>query len=266
MGTQLIFVIILIFGASLFASMFGLGGGILYTPFQLWAGIDFHQAVSTSLFLILFTSISATIVYRHNKKVDWLLAIIIEIPTTTGAFLGGLFSAYIPVHYLKMLLIGLIFLAALLMVFQPGEGKGGCFSEKLEKRSFWWLKREFDEGIIYINLLCVFIIMLFVGGIISAVGISGGILKVPLMTVVFGIPVPIAVGSSSFMVGLTALGGLLGHSVHTHINWKLILTLLIPVIIGAQIGSRISLKTDEKLLKKFYAFFLIIVGIITIMH
>lgn len=257
-------VVLLIFGASLFASMFGLGGGILYTPFQLWAGVNFHEAVSTSLFLILFTSLSATIVYRHNKKVDWLLAIIIEIPTATGAFIGGFISEYIPVYYLKLLLILIIFTAALLMLYQPGEGKGGCFKKNGTNLSFIWLKREFDSGIIYLNLICVFITMIVIGAIISAVGISGGILKVPLMTAVFGIPVSIAVGSSSFMVGITALGGLLGHSIHSHVNWKSVLILLVPVIIGAQIGSRISLRTREDYLKKAYAVFLVVVGIVTL--
>ncbi len=261
----MILVVALIFVASLIASMFGLGGGILYTPFQLWAGIDFHEAVSTSLFLILFTSLSATIVYRHNKKVDWLLAIVIEVPTTTGAFVGGFLSEYIPVHYLKYLLVFLIFVAAALMLYHPAEGTGGgCFKNSMERRSPVWFRRDFEEGTVYINLVCVFTIMFFIGAIISSVGISGGILKVPLMTSLFGIPMPIAVGSSSFMVGLTALGGLVGHSIHSHINWRNVLILLVPVIIGAQIGSRISLRVNEEHLKKGYSLFLVIIGIITI--
>ena len=47
----------LILGAGVFAvalvfSMLGQGGGALYTPLQVWLGVDFHQAATTSLFLI----------------------------------------------------------------------------------------------------------------------------------------------------------------------------------------------------------------------
>ena len=44
----------LVLGA-LFASLFGQGGGVLYTPIQLWNGSDFHKAAPISLFFVLPT-------------------------------------------------------------------------------------------------------------------------------------------------------------------------------------------------------------------
>ena len=35
--------------ASFLASLFGQGGGVLYTPLQIWNGINFNNAASTML-------------------------------------------------------------------------------------------------------------------------------------------------------------------------------------------------------------------------
>ncbi len=254
-----------IFFAALLASMFGLGGGILYTPFQLWIGVDFHLAVITSLFLVFFTSLSSTIVYRKNNRVDWVLGIIIEIPTVTGAYTGGVLSYYIPVIYLRWLLVVLIFLAAYLMVRPARETSHTlCSGGESGKRKIFWWNRKLGGERYSLNLLCVLIIMFIVGNIISMVGISGGVLKVPIMAEIFGVPLPVAIGSSAFMVGLTSLGGLLGHITFTKVNWGILFLLLIPVILGAQIGSRISIKMEREKLKKVYALFLIVVGVITL--
>ena len=44
-------------------------------PIQVWAGIDFHQAAATSLFLIMVVSLSASLVFRKAKKIDWQLTV-----------------------------------------------------------------------------------------------------------------------------------------------------------------------------------------------
>ena len=59
--------------ASVFSAL-GVGGGVLYTPVQLFFGIEFHTAASTSLFLIMVTSLSATLVFHRAATIDIQLA------------------------------------------------------------------------------------------------------------------------------------------------------------------------------------------------
>ena len=72
--------------AAFVAALFGQGGGVLYTPLQVWTGVDFHTAASISLFLILVISFSSTLVFRKAHQVDWITALVLEAPTTLGAF------------------------------------------------------------------------------------------------------------------------------------------------------------------------------------
>lgn len=105
--------------------------------------------------------------------------------------------------------------------------------------------------------------MLALGLVTSMVGIGGGILQVPAMVLLFGVPMSIAVGSSAFMVGLTAAAGLGGHLGVGHFDWRSAVVLAIPIFIGGQIGSRISVRLDQGRLKIWFGVFLFLVAVWT---
>ncbi len=254
---------IVFFILSSIASLFGIGGGILYTPLQLWLGVPFKEAASLSLFLILITSLSSTLVFKNKDRVDWTLAIVLEIPTTLGAFLGGILSKSFSNPFLNTLLIAILSLAALIMI-KPVKNINSPCTKQIKRKSKWLWNRNWDGEKYYLDLRCTFPIMFLVGSITSMIGISGGIFKVPIMVSLFKIPISIAVGSSAFMVGLTASAGFLGHASIGNVNWMNVLIFSVPTFIGAQIGSRLSVKIKANRLKKYYGYFIIVVIIFTI--
>ncbi|MCD6454192.1 MAG: sulfite exporter TauE/SafE family protein [Candidatus Aminicenantes bacterium] len=86
------------------------------------------------------------------------------------------------------------------------------------------------------------------------------------MVLLFGIPMPIAIGSSAFMVGLTALAGLLGHASIGHVNWHTALLLALPIFIGTQIGSRASIHIKIRDIKHLYGWFLVLIAMIAFLR
>lgn len=258
--------IAILFLAAFVASFFGVGGGVLYTPFQLWLGINFHEAAATSLLLILITSISSTIVYRHSHRVDWSLALVLEIPTTMGAYLGGILSQWLSTYILASLL-GLILIIAAWIMIHPLNLQD-AFWANIEKKevSKWSWQRNWEGKMYFLDLRYVFPIMFVIGALISSVGISGGVLKVPLMVLLFKVPMSIAVGSSAFMVGLTATAGFLGHVTVGQVNWQAVLFLALPIFIGGQLGSRLSVHIQSQKLRGFYGWFLLLVALITFLR
>lgn len=248
--------------AALLASLFGQGGGVLYTPIQVFSGISFQEAAATSLFLVLVISLSSTLVFRKEHEVDWLMAILLETPTMLGAFLGGIVSHWISSFVLGLILGGLLIVAAFFMIF-PLHLR----NPNPEARSGRWVWKHTWNGVEYgVNLLVMVPVMLAVGLLTSMVGIGGGVLKVPVMVLLFGIPMHIAVGSSAFMVGLTATAGLLGHAAMGHWNWQASLLLAIPVFLGGQIGSRISVRLGTHQLAHWFGWFLLAVAILILLR
>jgi len=249
-----------LFLAALIASLFGQGGGVLYTPIQLWNGQDFHEAASISLFLIMLTSFSATLIYRKSNKIDWLLALLFEIPTTLGAFIGGYLSHYISGTNLQFVLSFLLLVAAYFIFFPPKEKKK---HKSLASHSRWIIQHRKNEHSYSIDLRLLIPIALLTGAFTGMIGIGGGILKLPVMLLIFDIPLPIAVGSSAFMVGITASGGLLGHISQNHFNWQQALLLAIPVFIGALAGSYLSIRLHAAKLVKYFGVFLLAIAVYT---
>ena len=243
----------IIFLIAIVFSMLGQGGGTLYTPIQVLFGIDFHTAATTSLFLIMITSLSATLVFRKAKRVDWSLAVVLETVTALGGFIGGYVSGNISGQHLSWFFAALVAFAAIFMIHE--------FKQKpkaLPHKKYWfhWI-RHFNQQQYAVNLLLALPVSFLAGLSSGLIGVGGGILKVPLMVLLLGIPMDIAVGSSALMVGLTAAGGFAGHLAAGHWDWKTSLMLGVAVFIGGQIGARKALSIDKKKMKKLFGWFLL---------
>jgi uncharacterized membrane protein YfcA len=90
-------------------------------------------------------------------------------------------------------------------------------------------------------------------GILSGMlGITGGIIKLPIMVLLCGVPMDIAVATSTVMVAVTALSGLFGHALNQAIDWRIGLVLAGVAVAGGLIGSRVSLNLDKKRLKRLF--------------
>ncbi|HUZ45176.1 MAG TPA: sulfite exporter TauE/SafE family protein [Terriglobia bacterium] len=256
-----LFYLVMFLVASVFSAL-GQGGGVLYTPVQLFFGFEFHTAATTSLLLIMVMSVSATMVFHKAAMVDWPLAIVLESSTTTGAFLGGLYSGYFSGKFLIYLFSGVIAVAAFFMV-KHFDIKNRCGDQP---GGFYRWGRGVGLETYCVNLALALPVSFIAGAISGLIGVSGGILKVPMLVLLFGVPMNIAVGSSAFMVGLTATGGFAGHLAAGHFDWRIALALIPGIFLGAQIGSRTSVKLDKAKMKTFFGYFLAVLAVFLVIR
>lgn len=258
---MLILLFILMFGVAIVFSMLGLGGGVLYTPIQVWAGTGFHEAVATTLFLICVTSLSASLVFRKANKIDWPLVLVLETSTVIGGFLGGRWSGDFTGETLSMCFAAVVAGAACLMI-RPLKPRAG---HEPKTGLFWW-ERRLDDQAYSVNLALALPISFLAGLICGLVGVGGGIIKIPMMVLLFGVPMDIAVGSSALMIGITAAGGFSGHVFSGHWDWRTSLVLGIAVFAGGQIGSRIAVGLEKAKLKRRYGWFLLAIAALMLLQ
>lgn len=250
------FYLVMFLIATVFSAI-GQGGGILYTPVQLFFGIEFHTAATTTLFLIMAMSLSATMVFRKAAMVDWLLAIVLESSMTSGAFLGGLFSGHFSDKFLIAVLSGVIAVAAFFMATNF-EVRNRCGDQS---SGFFRWRRRIGVETYCVNLGLALPTAFAIGAVSGLVGVSGGILVVPMLVLLFGVPMNIAVGSSAFIVGLSSAGGFLGHLAAGHFDWKRALCLIPGIFLGGQIGARTSVKVDKTKMKCFFGYVLAVLAV-----
>jgi len=247
----------LFLGAAAFvAAMLGLGGGSLFTPLQVIFGSYVREAAASSLFLITFMSVGATVVYRRARRVDWALAISLLTTAVAGGFAGGYLSRYVPENLLAALLSAALAFIGIYML--RGLRARSCVVRERLGRSVW--HREV-AGERYSIDLALALPLSFLGGVLSGLlGIGGGVVQVPLMAVLFGVPMDIAVATSAFMVGVTALGGCAGHFAAGHLKLASVLFATPAVIVGAWLGANHMLRTKKRILMKLFALLMFIMS------
>ena len=251
-GTTFIIFLGIVFAESFVLSMFGQGGGSLLVPIMIAFGMAFHDASTTSLFVLTVTGISSLIVFARSKSVDWKLAIVIDPITDILAFVTGYYAIKVNGSLLKIVFAVVLIISSYFMIREKGSQR---------KRRFGFWHRKFGDFEYDANLLAAFPICAIMGVLAGLLGISCGILKVPLLVLLCGVPIKVAVATSSFMVTLTGLGGFLGHSLSQTIDWKFVIMTAAVGFIAGQLGPRVSLKINQVLLKKLFGYLLILISI-----
>lgn len=251
-------IIILFIAISM--SIVGKGGGNFYVIALVLYGLSMHEAATTSQLIMMATSLAAMFMFHKHKKVDWKLALVIEVPTAIMAFVGGFFAGYMQGNTLKLIFAIVLLIVSFFMVLPV--------KEKVipSKKRFGHFKRKFNDSEYVLNLWLVLPLTGAIGFFAGAVGISGGAFKIPLMVMLCGIPMEIAVGTSSAMVALTAFMGFSGHMVNGAFNPIVAIPLAIIAVIGGFLGSRFAIKSKPKNLKAIFAITNLIAGALMIIN
>jgi len=248
MGHILLLALVFLVVSTVF-SMIGMGRGILYVPILLFAGFSFKQAPAVSLILIVATSTAALFTFWRNRKVDWKLALVIDPATDVMAFVGGYFSALVPESVLRGFLAGILMIAGTLML----KNNSHRDASEVQVGGGWWPWHGTFNGVDYtVNLPLVLTAAALIGILSGMLGITGGIIKLPIMVLLCGVPMDIAVATSTVMVAVTALSGLAGHAVNGQVDWRVGLVLAVAAVAGGLLGSRISISMNKARLKKVF--------------
>ncbi len=245
---QTLILALVFFGVSILFSMLGMGGGILYVPILLFAGFGMSSAPSISLILIAATSLAALSHFSKHNKVDWKLALVIDPPTDIMAFVGGYFSTQVAEPVLRTILVVVLMTAGTLML----KNRQKNALPKIGNEHWWLWHREFHGERYTVNLPLVLTATALIGLLSGMLGITGGIIKLPILVLLCGVPMDIAVATSTVMVAVTALSGVAGHAIHGQVDWRTGSILAIAALIGGLIGSRISVSMNKTRLKKIF--------------
>jgi uncharacterized membrane protein YfcA len=233
---------------AILMAMTGRGGGNFYVPILVATGISMHEAATTAQLILFLTAVAASLAFHKSRTIDWKLALVIDPPTDVMALVGGFYARLVPSAGLKFVFAGLLVLAGFCMLY-PASAPPQTYRKRF---GFW--RRKFAGQEYVVNLWLALPINAVTGLFAGMVGISGGSFKVPLMVLACGVPVRVAVGTSSAMVAATALMGFVGHSAAGDLNARYALPMGVLAVIGGLLGGKFSLKTEPRNLKKIFAY------------
>ena len=100
------------------------------------------------------------------------------------------------------------------------------------------------------------------GGFLGVLfGVGGGTIFVPLLMLLKGFDIHRAVGTSFVIIIFTALSGAFFHGKAGMVDWKAAVLLGIFSVLGAWLGTKLSLKLDAVMLQRAFAVFLVAIAI-----
>jgi uncharacterized membrane protein YfcA len=241
---------------GLFGSLLGLGGGILIVPLlTLGFGLPLLTAVGVSLICVIVTSGAAAGVYLERRVANLRLGMALELFTATGAMFGGLIAFAIPERVLEGLFAALLLYVSITMIRRrepapaapglPAEPGGGgalrSFTDRLSGPDY--VVRRYPAGVAG---------SIFAGVMSALLGIGGGLIKVPLMHIVMGVPLRVATATSNLMIGITASASAIIYILRGGIQAYVAAPTAIGVFVGASIGSRVAARIDLRLLRGLF--------------
>jgi len=241
--------IALALGIGILLGLLGGGGSILTVPVLVYlAGLPTKSAIITSLIVVCITSTIATISYARSGKVCWRTGITFGLAGMLGAFIGGRLTAYIPDTILLALFAMIMLITSFAMLNSASSQSNQ--NEVLED----------NFCPITLPVSAILFDGLLVGLITGLVGVGGGFLLVPALTILAGLPIQAAIGTSLFIIIFQSAAALAGHANQMSIDIELTTTFTLCAITGSLIGTSLSGKIDTRYLKTGFGFFVFFLG------
>ncbi|MCC7380455.1 MAG: sulfite exporter TauE/SafE family protein [Deltaproteobacteria bacterium] len=226
-----------------FGTLIGAGGGFLLVPFLLlWRPDTSPEAVTAISLAVVFTNaLSGSFAYAKKRRIDYRSAVLFAVAGIPGAMLGAWVVGFIPAAVFRPVFGGALLAGTAYLIARAGapitEVPTGAvgFHRELTDREGHTYRWSYP-------LPLGMAISTGVGVISSLLGLGGGIIHVPVMVRLLRFPVHVATATSHLTLGVITLTAVLVHAVLGNFDGALhpTLELAIGVVIGAQLGAKLS--------------------------
>lgn len=252
-----------------YGTLVGAGGGFIIVPILLLLfAEDFTttQASGTSLTVVFFNGISASVAYIRQRKIDYASAWRFAAATVPSAFLGGQIAHYFGASAFKLIFGLLLVAVAIFLNLRPDPSKARALADPSKPLPRGFVRRMLVDarGQRYdyaFNLRNGILFSFGIGFLSSILGIGGGVFMVPAMVTLFGFPAQIAAATSSFVLVFTALAGVISHLLRGNVVFGPAIAMSVGVIVGAQVGAAISQRVQGRAIVRFLSIALLLTGI-----
>lgn len=243
--------------AGILAGLLGIGGGLVIVPMLAFCfvrqgvpdAVIMHLALGTSLACIMFTAVSSFRAHHKRGAVHWHVVRKIVIGIFTGTFIGTCIAAQLSTRWLKGFFVIFLYYVAVQLL----TNKKPKASRQIPGRA-----AMFGMGNV-------------IGMVSSLVGIGGGTMSVPFLissnmsvhhaigtSAAIGFPIAIA-GTIGYIFNGLAVQGLPDYSMG-FVYLPALLGIVVTSVLTAPLGVRLAHNLPVDLLKRIFAFLLLIVG------
>jgi uncharacterized membrane protein YfcA len=239
-------------GAFIGLSLGALGGGgsILAVPVLLALGETPAQATTGSLVVVGITSLAGAVTARRAGQVLLARGVAFGVVAIAGAVVGARASTAVSEPVLLAAFAGLMLVVAGLMTMRQVR------SRRVAPGAARVDRPRIDDPIITFSptFMCqcpralkVLVTATAVGLLTGFLGVGGGFLVVPALTLALALPMGYAAGTSLVVITITSAAALVtraGSGIAP--DWWLVAALTVTAVAGSVAGARLAAGTDTR--------------------
>lgn len=251
--------LILGFGVGIIGGFFGMGGGWMVTPGLNILGFPMAFAIGTDIAQMAGKSLISSMRHSRFGNIDYRLGGVMIGGTVGGFELGaqmimwleriGRVDLFVRIGYL--ILLGLIAWIVFADVMrrrrterearaagrsQPDSGGGIAWYGKLHGLRIPPMV-HFKTAGVRCSIWLPVLVSLFTGWLAGILGIGGGLIRMPSLIYLIGVPTHVAVGTDLFEVAISSLYGAASYTYKGRTELVAAVIMLVGGSVGAQIGS-----------------------------
>ncbi|HEY8135057.1 MAG TPA: sulfite exporter TauE/SafE family protein [Candidatus Limnocylindrales bacterium] len=229
-------------GAGVFGAIAGVGGGIIVVPLLSVAlGVPLHHAIAVSLLGVIAISATASANYLEAGFVSRRIGLTLLVATTLGGIVGGFIAGLVDARLLAAL-FGIVLIAVALRMLFGREPVEPTTVEDLGPLEFdaTYVEPRTGEEVAYRvrNFGIGSAVSVFAGMLSGLLGVGGGIVNVPTMNSLMGVPIRVATATSTYMLGATAAASAVLYFSRGEVEPALAGAVVVGSVVGARIGAR----------------------------
>lgn len=226
--------------AGVASGLFGVGGGIVLIPLLTgWLGLGQHHAHGTSLAVIGVTAVVSIVIYALHGNVSWGTAALVGPASFFAAGYGARLAARTSSRWLARSFAIFLFVVAIRLLIQSDPPASAPIPPGPARWAF-----DLALGVA-------------AGTLAGYMGVGGGILIVPALTIFTGMTQQLAQGTSLVVILLAAPGGALEHRRKGNIVFPLVPWLALGATIGAPLAALAAQSLPQRILTRCFALFLL---------
>ncbi len=227
--------VVLGFGGAFISGLLGVGGAIVMIPILFYvppllgfAQIDIHTVTGVTIVQVAAAAIAGGLGHLGAGKVDRGLFLDIGVTMTAASLVGALLSDVVDGRVLEAVFASLAIAAAAMMLVLRSRTALETGGPSVHRRPL------------------AVLLGVLVGLPAGMVGAGGAFILIPLMLFVLRIPMRVAVGTSLWIVLVSALAGMVGKAATGQIDWPLALGLVAGALAGGRFGSFVSRRVPHE--------------------
>ena len=274
-GLTILMLMVSGFFIGVLGSVLGIGGGVFIVPLLvLVLKLPIQQAIAVSLVAIIATSSAVAAVNVERGLTNMRLGIVLEMTTAVGAIGGALLLNALPARWLQSLFAVMLGPVAVLMFWKGwrtlrraalpaaaadrttiGHLAPGCFDTEFHDPA---VGAQIPYAVR--NLVPAAGASLVAGAMSGLLGLGGGIIQVPVMNLVCGVPIKAATATSNFLIGVSAAASALIFLRQGLILPDLAATVVAGVLLGSFVGIRVLYKIRAEKLQMAFSVLMVLMA------